>query len=427
MPENKIKCELMIIGSGIAGMAASLFAAENGIKAVQVGMAGELTFASGLIDLMGVYPFTDGTVRDNPFEALADVARDIPAHPLAKITPEDINISIDKVLTFLTAGGLTYHRDKEKNHLMITGIGTVKPSHCIPSAMMAGVKAYRDKTPCLVIDIHGMKGFSARQISETLKAEWPEISYETVVFPDTHGEVFGENIAFSIENPEILKKFAENIIPRIKHNKVVGLPAILGIGKSETVRGNLEKMLGVPVFEIPGLPPSVPGIRIKSVFESELPKRGIALLSQKKVIDVQIKDGGGFQFTIGNGDGSQSELIEADAAVLATGRFLGKGLAADYSTIRESLFDLPVHQPENRRQWHSRDFFDRNGHQVNAAGVETDDLFRPIDSDGNPVVQNLYAAGSVLAHNDWKRMKSGAGVSIASAYAAVKSYLAFKG
>ena len=149
-------------------------------------------------------------------------------------------------------------------------------------------------------------------------------------------------------------------------------------------------------------------------------------MSQKKVIDVQIKDGGGFQFTIGNGDGSQSELIEADAAVLATGRFLGKGLAADYSTIREVLFDLPVHQPENRRQWHSRDFFDRNGHQVNAAGVETDDLFRPIDSDGNPVVKNLYAAGSVLAHNDWKRMKSGAGVSIASAYAAVKSYLAFK-
>ncbi len=69
MPENKIKCELMIIGNGIAGMAASLFAAEKGINAVQVGMAGELTFASGLIDLMGVYPVADGRLCDNPFEA----------------------------------------------------------------------------------------------------------------------------------------------------------------------------------------------------------------------------------------------------------------------------------------------------------------------------------------------------------------------
>ncbi len=426
MPENKIKCELMIIGSGIAGMAASLFAAEHGIKAVQVGLAGELTFASGLIDLIGVYPFNNGTLRDNPFEALTDVVKDIPSHPLAKITPEDINTSIEKVVSFLTAGGLPYHRDKNRNHTMITGIGTVKPSHCIPASMMEGVKAYKEKTPCLVVDIEGMKGFSARQITETLKAEWPDISYETVAFPDSRGEVFGEQIAFSIEDPAILKKFADNITPRIKQNKVVGLPAILGIGKSETVRGNLEKMLGVPVFEIPGLPPSVPGIRIKNIFESELPGRGVTLLSQKKVSGFQLKEGGGFLFNLENGNGS-ADIVDADAAVLATGRFLGKGLAADYTTIRESLFDLPVYQPENRRQWHSKDFFDKNGHQINTAGIETDGEFRPIDGAGKPVVQNLFAAGSVLAHNDWKRMKSGSGVSIASAYAAIHSYLKLKG
>ncbi|MBT8364400.1 MAG: hypothetical protein KJP23_06805 [Deltaproteobacteria bacterium] len=35
----------------------------------------------------------------------------------------------------------------------------------------------------------------------------------------------------------------------------------------------------------------------------------------------------------------------------------------------------------------------------------------------------IFAAGSFLAHNDWKRMKCGAGVAIAGALGAVKSLM----
>lgn len=64
-------------------------------------------------------------------------------------------------------------------------------------------------------------------------------------------------------------------------------------------------------------------------------------------------------------------------------------------------------------------FFDGRGHAVNRTGIETDGCFRPLDRAGRVVHPNLYAAGSILAHQDWKREKSGSGISIASAYRAV--------
>jgi glycerol-3-phosphate dehydrogenase subunit B len=83
------------------------------------------------------------------------------------------------------------------------------------------------------------------------------------------------------------------------------------------------------------------------------------------------------------------------------------------------LFDLPVTQPENRSGWLSNDFFDPAGHPVNRAGIETDDCFRPLDKAGAVFHPRLYAAGSILAYQDWKREKSGAGISLVSAFKAV--------
>ncbi len=426
LSEAEKKCELMIIGGGIAGMAASLFAANNGIKTFQTGNTSELSFVSGLIDLMGVFPVSEGEIYENPFEAIEAVSKTMPSHPLTKITTSDIHLALDGVLELLNTNDLSYVREREKNQLMITSMGTVKPSHCIPFSMMDGVKAYREKSPCLIVDIKRMKGFSARQIAETLKGEWPEISSATIPFPERKGEIFAEATAISLENYEILKQFAKNILPHIKDSKVVGLPAVLGMEKSRQVKETLEKLIGVPVFEIPMLPPSIPGIRIRNTFESALRKKGVTLFSQKKILSAERTDSGSHIFTIGEDSQSESFKVEAKAVILASGRFLGNGLKADYFKIRETIFDIPVSQPENRQKWHSRDFFDKEGHPINIAGIEIDEFFRPLASNGKPFLDNVFAAGSILAHNDWTRMKSGAGSAIATAYAAVNSYLKLK-
>ena len=96
-------------------------------------------------------------------------------------------------------------------------------------------------------------------------------------------------------------------------------------------------------------------------------------------------------------------------------------MQADPEQIREVVFDLPVVQPSPDQGWHQEGFFDPRGHQANRAGLEVDSVFRPVDTMGNVVYENLYAVGSILAHSDWMRMKCGAGVAIASAFKAVQS------
>jgi glycerol-3-phosphate dehydrogenase subunit B len=99
----------------------------------------------------------------------------------------------------------------------------------------------------------------------------------------------------------------------------------------------------------------------------------------------------------------------------------GGGLRAERGGLRETVFNLPVFQPPGREQWHRRDFFDPRGHPVNRAGLEIDPWFRPLGADGRPASDRLFAAGSLLAHQDWIRMKCGAGLAVATAYGAVKA------
>ena len=48
--------DVMVIGSGFAGMAAALFAANRGLSVVQTGATGGIDFSTGFIDLLAVHP-----------------------------------------------------------------------------------------------------------------------------------------------------------------------------------------------------------------------------------------------------------------------------------------------------------------------------------------------------------------------------------
>jgi glycerol-3-phosphate dehydrogenase subunit B len=171
------------------------------------------------------------------------------------------------------------------------------------------------------------------------------------------------------------------------------------------------------MFEIPTMPPGVTGLRLKEAFERGLAARNVHLLLENKVFRASAFNGGGFLLEVGRMEPERS--VRPAAVLLATGRFMGGGLLTDRHAVREPLFNLPVHQPERREDWHREDFLDRRGHPVNRAGLETDAFFRPTDASGRPVHPRLFAAGSILAHQDWMRMKCGSGLALATAYAAV--------
>lgn len=68
--------DLAVIGTGMAGAAAAVFAASRGLTVAQVGETGEIIFASGYLDLLGVHPPENGRILNDPWAGLAQLARD---------------------------------------------------------------------------------------------------------------------------------------------------------------------------------------------------------------------------------------------------------------------------------------------------------------------------------------------------------------
>lgn len=417
---DDIKCELMIIGTGMAGMAASLFAASRGIDAVQVGITGEINFASGLIDLLGVHPVETGRVRKNPWTAIKELVRDVPGHPYTRLTTDQIKQALAEFLDFLKDAGLPYSVKPDRNVRVITPVGTIKTTYAVPVSMAAGAKALAARSPCLLVDFYRLKGFSGRQIVENIGDRWTDLRAVRIEFPELQGELFTEKMAWTLENPDARQKLVQRIQPHIGNAQSVGLPAVLGIYRTGEVLADLQDLLGLPVFEIPTMLPAVTGLRLRDAFEQRLPRIGVHTIYQQNVTEVEVLKDDTFCFRVGKEPAGP--IVRARSAVLATGRFFGKGLYAQRTGIKETIFNLPVWQPPDRTRWHHRDLLHPEGHLINQTGLETDAQFRPVDANRNVIYPGLFASGSVLAHQDWIRQKCGSGMAIASAFGAISSY-----
>ncbi len=427
-PRDHYECELAVIGAGVAGMAASLFASNRGLCVAQVGGTGGILFASGYVDLCAVYPVEERRMWSDPWKAIEHLRDTFSSHPYVKIPLPDIRTSLDEYLAFMTSAGIPYVNINEENIELLTPVGTTKQTYRVPNTMWNAVPSLNKQRPCLIVDFHGFKEFNASLCAGTLKRRWPVVRAERIRFPGTDhmARIFSRHMALNLERPETLEALAERIRPLVRQGEVVGVPAVLGIHRSPHVVASLQELIGTEVFEIPTLPASVPGFRLKEAFEQHLAKKGIKTFYQSRVIHVESASHGRFVLHLGN-DGSRTRTITAQGVILATGRFFGRGLYADRSCIREAIFDLPVWQPSHRSYWHWRDPLDPRGHEINQAGLEVDEVFRPVDASRRPVFPLLFAVGSILAHQDWMRMKCGSGVAIASAYAAVKAFCTLRG
>jgi glycerol-3-phosphate dehydrogenase subunit B len=415
-----IHCDLCVIGSGMAGMSAALFAVKRGLATVLVGRTGEIIFTSGLLDLMAVHPVEKGEIWDDPWACIERLVQDLPKHPYAQVPAGKMRSAFDELSGFLGSMGLPYTGYHDRNARVLTSVGTFKPTFRVPATMWQGVEICRRMAPCLIADIQGLKGFSAGQIAATAGAAWPGLRTVRLGLPGmlAPGELFPERLGRALEVAANRAQLAAAIAPHVKGIEAVGLPAMLGVSGSAEVMGDLQIRLGKQVFEIPTMPPGVAGLRLKEAFERGLKDLGAGLFLENRVFRAEADSAGEFRLHAGRSD--PEEVITARAVILATGRFMGGGLHADRRRVRESLFNLPVHQPAERAGWHREDFLDRRGHAVNRAGIEIDSAFHPLDPSGRPAHRRLFAAGSILAHQDWMRMKCGSGLAIATAYAAVE-------
>jgi glycerol-3-phosphate dehydrogenase subunit B len=417
------RCDVAIVGAGMAGMAAALFASREGLSCIQVGNPGGLLFASGLLDLLAIHPARAGAASLDPFAVHAALARDVPDHPLARVDAASIRDAFAAFLGALAGAGLRYAVLPERNRSVATSLGTIKTTYALPRTMAAGADALASRPACLIVGIRGLREFSARQFVAAFGDRWPGLRHAEIDLPGAAAapELYAAHVARGLEAREARDRTIALVRAQQGDARAVGLPAVLGLARADDVHAAFEAALGVPVFEIPTMPTSVPGLRLLGALEAAVAARGVRRYPQAQVRALAFDTDGNdatLELDGAAGPGGRAR-VTARAVVLATGRFAGRGLVADRSSVREAILGLPVAQPAARADWHRPDFLDPAGHPINRAGLEVDDVWRPLDARGEPAWRRLFAVGSILARQDWMREKCGTGLAVATAWAAV--------
>lgn len=413
---RRIETQVAVIGTGIAGFAAALAARARGLEVAQFGHSGALAYTTGYLDLLGAQ---GGRKLADPWAGLDKLRTEEPDNPLVRLSNATIRHSLEAFIAEVNAMGLGYSAVRDENLTALLPYGVTKTTLSVPETMQPGAEALAAQTPALIVDFEGLQGFSAREFAQNIAARWPGLATARLAFPEMEDrQVFPEPMARALETAAAREALAERLRPHLGSLTHVGLPAILGVHAPDKVRTDLEARLGVTLFEIPTIPPGVAGIRLREMFERELPGRGVVLEPNLKVDRTAFDQSGATLHLRGAMDDLE---VRAEAVVLATGRFLSGGLAADRGAVHETLIGLPIAQPAARAEWFRPDYLDPRGHPVNRLGISVDDAFRPVGPDGIPVNDRLFAAGALLAGQDWVRSRSGAGLAIATAWAAVRA------
>ena len=396
--------DLIVIGTGLAGLTAARTAVEMGAKVLIVGRGmGSLTLFGNTIDLLGEIP----PGADMEAGVMSWIATH-PDHPYVRTGWTGIAEALDAFreffpppYTFAPVGG--------GNSLVPTGAGTVRPTYLLPVTMTAGVGISAEDT--LIVSFRGFKDFQGDTVSLHLQCRGVNLSLPR------YGLEGVTALAFALMD-EVFRKPGEAI--RASWRGKTHRPPRLS-PRNPARMATLEAVTGAKVFEIPMLPPSIPGVRIFRRLREDLIAKGATFLMGNPVIGAALKNGRCEGITLRNPP--LTTEYRAERYVLATGRFLGGGLWADMERVSEPLFHLPVSQPATRGEWFRERFFQPEAHPIHRAGIVTDADLRPVDGGGKAVLSNLWVAGSILAHHEAIEEKSREGIDIATGFLAAKRAL----
>jgi glycerol-3-phosphate dehydrogenase subunit B len=277
---------------------------------------------------------------------------------------------------------------------------------------MAGGDLRRD-APVFVVGFRGYKDFHPALLADTLRRTGtPARSAELDLVPEGRADVNSLGYARVFDDPAFRAEVTAQLVGRLRADERVAFPAVLGIADPHGAWAELEQRLARPVFEVPTLPPSVPGMRLFAILREALRRAGGRVILNAVVTGAE-REGGGVG-AVRVRVGLREERRGCDWVVLATGGFASGGLELDSRwTARETALGLPVAGvPAPGDERFSPGYLD--DHPIARAGVAVDAELRP---DG---YENVLVAGATLAGAEPWREKSGDGISLATGHRAAE-------
>jgi len=412
--------DVVVIGAGLAGLVAGWQAAKQGerVRVISKGW-GSLYWHTGCIDVLG----RDGkhlvTSVLSPAELLPEFINDQPGHPYSLAGMDALVEAIEEIKELARRSGYPLRGSLERNWLLPTALGTTRQTCLAPETMIAG--DLNQPGDILIVGFDQFLDFYPHLIADNLNEQGFKVFHVSLNLDALREQRFvtGRVLAELFEQAEFRSSVVEAMDTALKeHNPArIGFPAVLGFQSALMVKGDLDERLGRPVFEIPTLPPSIPGIRLHSMLVKAIEQNGGRVVDGTQVISADVQDG--TVKAVWSEAAARSKPHRARRYILATGGILGGGFQMEANgRLKELALDLKLEDENPGASRFASRFLSRKGHLVFRTGIKVNNDFRPIDESSHILLHNLNIAGAALGGFDPIQELSMEGVALVSGYLA---------
>lgn len=403
---------VIVIGAGLSGLMSALALADAGLRPLVLAKGyGTTHWTGGTVDVLASRRYPDVPLH----EALHRLITEHPTHPYARVGWDGIAAALDRFRQVMETARYPYVGGLERNVVLPTALGALRPTALLPATMaagdvrlggemlIAGFHELRDFYPPMAADKLRDQGIAARGVYLTLPPAYKRLDYTTRSF------------AMWFERPDFRQQVGQQLRELRGSATRIGMPAVLGLRDPLGVINDLQRYSGAQIFEIPTLPPSIPGMRLMNIFQQAISAAGGRLQ-----IGSEVLRGTGCNGTLSHiysEAAAREQEHTVQACVLATGGIAGGGITADFrGIVRETALNLPLQAPESRADWFASRFLHSEGHPIFNAGVATDVQFRPLNAAGQVVYQNVRVAGMALAVGDPMEDRAVTGIAVATGW-----------
>lgn len=397
--------EVLIIGGGMAGLFSACLTTNLGLSTTVVMRGrGGLSLSHGAIELIA---------RASPSRSISRLA---PPHPYALAGKRQLIEGL-KEFSEITAGcGLSFSGGRSSNFRLLMPSGNTRFAAFVPPGFidtdqtrvsLGSFTVIRDFWPDLAYACQGQGGPIKSVVELPLL---PPLTSQTV-YPHELARAF-DDFDWAAENVRAWK-------PHLIGVKRLGLPAVLGLSNHTELLEVLQELLSIPVFEIPTLPPSVPGLRLEHALRTHALDRGAVFIEGPKALGrVQHKNGSVRAAGAVLESAGKPRALDARFTILATGSILHGGIVTKQNgMVTEQVFNLPVKHSNDRTEWINQSAL--HSQAYSQYGISVNDRMQPLDIHSEPMMANLYAAGGIIGGSDRTLEGSRQGIDIATAYCAV--------
>lgn len=384
----------VVIGAGIAGLTAALMLKEAGadVTVITFGFGG-LQLGQGSIDIL------DAT---HPLDAIKELPED---HPYHKISADSIREGIAAFNRIVPLEG-----NLETSTVLPTALGALRRTGFFPASMAAG--RIEEGASYVLVGFDGLKDFYPRLAAENLAEQGVDARAEVIKLsaPGDTALAYSRSLA----EPGAAEELGARLAKIVREGERIGIPAVV----REDVWARIQTAAGAPVFQIPLPPPSIPGLEMNELLRQACVDQRIRMHLNAKAVGADVVDGK--VTAIRTQVAGAVKKIKADAVVYAGGGLESGALLLDsYGKLSETVFDLPLASGEGASEDLVHGDYWGAPQPLFSAGLRVDADMRPVDGEGQPVHDNLHAAGGLLAGAHRTHEKSGEGIALGSAAAAV--------